>query len=127
MTAKKKIILTDDDPGIQDAVRLIFERINYEVIVFTNGEPLLNDAFETPDLFILDKQLSGVDGLDICRYLKGRPQTAHVPILIISASMHIAKLARLAGAEAFVEKPFKMRAIRAVVERLLQTSESKKE
>jgi len=118
MTARKSIIITDDDPGIQDVARIIFERANYDVIVLASGEPLLNGAFEIPDLFILDRQLSGVDGLDICRVLKSRTETAHVPIIIISASPQIGNLAKLAGADAFIEKPFKMRELREIAHQL---------
>jgi len=115
MEGKKHIIITDDDPGIQDAARLIFERAGYMVTVFTNGEPLLNNAFELPDIFILDKQLSGVDGLDICRFLKQQDLTKHIPVIMLSASPHIGGLSRLAGADGFLEKPFKMRELRDIV------------
>ncbi len=116
---KKNLIITDDDPGIQDAARMIFERANYNVTVFSSGEPLLAGEFEIPDLFILDKQLSGVDGLDICRFLKNREQTAKIPIIILSASPQIGRLAALAGADAFLEKPFKMQELRELVRRLI--------
>lgn len=118
MTARKTIIFTDDDPGIQDVARIIFERANYEVVVLASGEPLLSGAFEIPDLFILDRQLSGVDGLDICRELKARPETANVPVIIISASPQIGKLAKMAGADAFIEKPFKVRELREIAQKL---------
>jgi DNA-binding response OmpR family regulator len=119
MNAKKKLIITDDDPGIQDAAKLIFERAGYEVTVFSSGESLLSGAFNVPDLFILDKQLSGVDGLDICRFLKKHTETKNIPIIILSASPHIGKLASSAGADAFLEKPFKMRELREVAQRLI--------
>ena len=114
-TALKHIILTDDDPGIQDAIPLVFKKAGYRVTVFRNGDQLLNNDFEVPDLFILDKQLSGVDGLDICRFLKSQNATRHVPVIMLSASPQIASLAKLAGADGFLEKPFKMRELRDIV------------
>jgi CheY-like chemotaxis protein len=68
----KRLIFADDDPAIQDIVRLIFENI-YELTIFSTGEELMNNAFEPPDLFLLDRQISGIDGLNICRFLKSQP------------------------------------------------------
>ena len=110
----KKIIFADDDPGIQDVVNLIFEG-EYEVTIFSNGESLLNNNFEVPDLFLLDKQLSGIDGLDICRFLKAQESTRHIPVIIISASPNIDKLAKSAGADNVLEKPFNMKDLREIV------------
>ena len=113
--AMKKIILTDDDPGVQDAFRIVLERAGYSVQVFTNGNPLLEGAFDSPDLFILDKQLSGVDGLDVCRHLKSQPATLDVPIIMISATPHASAWALEAGADVFLEKPFRMKELLAAV------------
>lgn len=115
METKKRIIITDDDPGVQDAFRLILERAGYEVEIFSNGQPLLTGQFQRPDLIILDRQLSGVDGLDICRHLKGQAETRDIPVVMLSASPHIDRLARAAGADDFIEKPFKMRHLLDVV------------
>jgi len=111
----KKIVLADDDPGIQDAAKLILERAGYEVTLLSNGDSLLEDQQHYPDLFILDKQLSGVDGLDICRHLKAQNRTRNIPIIMFSASPQIGKLARMAGADDFLEKPFKMKELREMV------------
>jgi DNA-binding response OmpR family regulator len=116
----KKIILTDDDPGVQDAFRIVLERAGYSVQVFTNGNPLLEGAFERPDLFILDKQLSGVDGLDVCRHLRSQPETVDVPIIMISATPHASTWALEAGADIFLEKPFRMKELLAAVAKCVE-------
>ena len=104
---KKKILVTEDDPGVQDAFRVIFERAGYDTTVFSSANPILNGAYELPDIFILDKQLSGVDGLDVCRFLKSQEHTRHIPVIIVSATPHIASLAIDAMADDFLEKPFR--------------------
>ena len=76
---------------------------------------LIDKPFELPDLFIIDKQLSGVNGLDVCMYLKKQPQTKHIPIIMVSASPSIGKLAISAGADAFMEKPFTKKNMLALV------------
>ncbi len=118
-TKQKRVLIIDDDPGMQDAFRLIFERAGYLVEMLSNGSTVLADDFSVPDIFILDRQLSGVDGLDLCGVLKRRPHTAHVPVIIVSATPHVARLARLAGADGFLEKPFRIRELLNLVEKLL--------
>ncbi len=104
----KKIVVSDDDSGIQDIFRLILERAGYEVEVVCNGNDMLKNQFKLPDLFILDKQLSGVDGLDICRHLKRQKKTAHIPVIMVSANPNINLLSKEAGADDYIEKPFEM-------------------
>ena len=115
----KKIIIVDDDVALLDAVKLIFSPALYRVTVLSNGSSILDGNYELPDLFILDKQLSGEDGLDICRYLKSHEITRQIPVIMISANPNIVRLAKAAGAEAAIEKPFKMKDLRGSVENLL--------
>jgi DNA-binding response OmpR family regulator len=105
---KKKIIIADDDPGVQDIFRIIFERAGYITTIFSNGINILKNNYELPDIFLLDKQLAGSDGLDICRYLKSKEETKAIPVIMISATPGIKEMAKEAGADDFMEKPFIM-------------------
>lgn len=116
---KKKILVTDDDPGIRDILKIIFETAGYDVQLITNGDDLLNGKFEIPDLFLLDKQLSGVDGIDVCRYLKKQKNTSHLPVIMISANPNIGRLSEEAGADAYIEKPFEVKYLLKMVERYI--------
>lgn len=115
----KKIICADDDPGLQDVFPLLFRRAGYEVTMYSNGESLMENEFEIPDLFLLDKQLSGMDGMDICRFLKGQETTRHIPVIIVSASPNLDKEAKAAGADDFVEKPFQIRSLINVLKKYI--------
>lgn len=112
-----QIILADDDPSMRDIFELILKRAGYMVTSYSNGEILLGNEFELPDLFILDKQLSGIDGLDVCRFLKGQESTKNIPVIIISASPHIAQFADDAGADEFIEKPFRTKELLGIIEK----------
>lgn len=108
MNSKRQTIsITDDDVAVLDGVQLILERAGYDTQIEINPRKLLDPDRAIPDLFVLDRQLSGIDGLDTCRYLKANAQTAHIPVIIVSATPHIARLAAEAGADGFLEKPFK--------------------
>jgi DNA-binding response OmpR family regulator len=114
LVGMKKIIFVDDDPAIQDVMHLILDD-DYEVISLLGGEKLLDDDFELPDLFLLDRQLTSLDGLQICRHLKNRAATHDIPVIIISAAQNITKLARSAGADGVIEKPFQIRELRQLI------------
>jgi DNA-binding response OmpR family regulator len=103
---KKRIIIADDDPSIRDIFSIIFEGSGYDVDIRNTGTEILRGDFSTPDIFLIDRQLSGVDGLDVCRYLKSEERTKEVPVVMISASPDIGVLAKKAGADDFIEKPF---------------------
>ncbi|HEY0742541.1 MAG TPA: response regulator [Chryseosolibacter sp.] len=111
----KKIIFADDDPSIQEVINLILED-DYKITTFSRGEPLMNNEFEVPDLFLVDKQLpGGVDGLDICKFLKNQEKTRNVPVIVISASPNLKKLAKAAGADDSIEKPFPITELRNLI------------
>jgi DNA-binding response OmpR family regulator len=112
---KKKILVTDDDEGVQDIFKLIFERAGYEVQVYGDEGFILENNYTCPDLFILDRKLSGQDGLKICKYLKSQNSTKNIPVIIVSATPGIGKLAEEAGANDFIEKPFQVEDLLNVV------------
>jgi DNA-binding response OmpR family regulator len=113
---QKKVLVTDDDPSLQDIFRIILESAGYEVEVRSSGVGILENQFMIPDLFLLDRQLSGIDGLDICRHLKRQEKTKHIPVIMISANPDIAQLSRDAGADDYIEKPFVKRYLLKVIE-----------
>jgi len=111
----KSILVVEDDTGISDAIKLILEADGYRVVLIPNANPIFKNNYEIPDLFILDKQLSGVDGLEVCVFLKKNEQTKHIPVIILSANHNILKLAIKAGADKALEKPFRMQNLKALV------------
>ncbi len=115
----KQIIIAEDDPGIADIFQIILKRAGYSVTLYSNGEALMNNQLELPEMFILDKQLSGIDGLEVCRFLKSRESSKNIPVIIMSASNYIGGLAADAGADAFVEKPFKIKDLIEVIEKYI--------
>jgi CheY-like chemotaxis protein len=118
-TSRKTISITDDDPAILEGMQLILEHAGFATQVQSRAKQLIDRSSPFPDLFLLDKQLIGIDGLDACRYLKAQPETAHIPIVIISATPHVGKLAAEAGADDFIEKPFQSTDLLDVINRHL--------
>lgn len=115
----KTILVADDDPGIQDIFLIILQQAGYVVDLKKDGDDLLKKKFKIPDLFLIDKQLSGSSGLDICRQLKADPKTRNIPTILMSASPDIARLSREVGADAHLEKPFDLNAVLKLIERYI--------
>jgi CheY-like chemotaxis protein len=118
----KRILAVDDDPDILDALRMTLEDEGYHVTTAEKGEyaeNLQDGNGGLPDLIILDVLLSGKDGRAICRTLKSRPNTQHIPVIMISAHPGAAESVRAVGADAFLAKPWDINALIDLVESFL--------
>ena len=113
----KRIIIADDDPGIQDIMEIILKRAGYQATIYGNANALLCNNFDEPDIFLIDKQLPDADGMDVCRFLKRRENT-HTPVIMVSASNRLNEQAKDAGADDFLEKPFKIKALLEKIQKL---------
>ena len=103
----KKILIVDDEPDIVVALAAMLQDAGYLVSTPRDDEQLESVlAREQPQLILLDMLLSGRDGREIVRQLKGQAATRDVPILMLSAYPAAAREALAAGADDFLAKPF---------------------
>lgn len=81
-----KILIVDDDPDLVEAVTMILESKDYDVIAAYGGiEGLEKAKTEEPDLIVLDVMMPDKDGYAVCKELKGDPQYSKIPILLLTA------------------------------------------
>jgi CheY-like chemotaxis protein len=119
---KRKIVIADDDEGIRDIFKLILEKEGYELVIYSEGRSLLlNKAIEQPNVYLLDKQLSGMDGLDICKQLKNDTITQNIPVVIISATPGVKDMSIAVGADDCLEKPFSKKDLLAIIQKNILT------
>src|SRR5664279_3589984 len=111
-------MLVDDDPAILDSVSVMLELGGYNVLSTDNGAELMTMENDLPDLILLDIWISGVDGRDICKYLKSKESTRNIAIVLLSASRDIKMSAVNAGANDFIPKPFEMNDLLNKIEQL---------
>jgi DNA-binding response OmpR family regulator len=116
---KKKIVLVEDDHDILYTVNYVLDQAGYEVIALTTGSSLMDDSCEMPDLFILDKRMPDMDGLNVCKHLRQYNGSKDVPIIMISASPKFGPLAIQAGATEYLAKPFNVKNLLEMVGRLI--------
>jgi len=104
----KKILVVEDDPGTVRLIKDCLQQEGYQVLTAPNGlEGIKKAKGEGPDLIILDVLLPGVDGFEICHRLRAEPQTARLPVLMLSAkAREIDKATGLKmGADDYITKP----------------------
>ncbi|HUP68930.1 MAG TPA: response regulator [Acidimicrobiales bacterium] len=104
-----RVLVVDDDPVIQNLLRVNFEMEGYEVIVASDGvEGLERARRDAPDVVVCDIMMPRMDGLTVAREMKADPATAGIPILLLSAKAQQADVQAGvdAGADDYVTKPF---------------------
>lgn len=122
-TIKQRVLLVDDEENIRMLVRFNLEKAGYEVIEAGDGKQALALARnETPDIAILDLMLPGIDGLEVCRLLKQSPETAALPIIMLTAKGdEIDRVIGLElGADDYMAKPFSQRELAARIKAVLR-------
>lgn len=102
----KKILVVDDDKDILNIVDLLLTRNNFIVKKISRWQRV-SEAVKTftPDLILLDIDLNGADGGDICKELKQSKETRAVPVILFSVLMPEDYLKK-SGADGFLIKPF---------------------
>jgi len=105
-----RILIVEDDPAIADFVQTALKREGYEAELVKRGDKVVERVdFLQPDLILLDLMLPGMDGLEVCKTLRLRPQ--YIPIIMLTAKDdEVDKIVGLEiGADDYITKPFKIR------------------
>ncbi|MGH3023165.1 MAG: HD domain-containing phosphohydrolase [Gaiellaceae bacterium] len=115
-----RLLIVDDDPGLRALFRTTFEIVDVEVDEASTGfEALEAIARSRPDAIVVDVRMPGMDGLELCRRIKGDPALDGVAVVLLSGSGEEgARRAEEVGADTFVRKPFSPLELLEVVGRL---------
>ena len=122
----RKILVVEDEPDIRKLVHYSLVQERLQPVEAEDGEKALRllDR-EKPDLIILDLMLPGLSGLEICKRLRERPETARIPILMLTAKASEADrvVGLEMGADDYLTKPFSPRELVARVKAILRRSD----
>ena len=112
---RRRVLLIEDDADIAEAIGYQMEKAGLSVRVARTGEEGLEAVRKGVDLVLLDLNLPGMDGLEVCRMIRRQQTTAHLPIIIVSARAdEVDRVLGLEmGADDYVVKPFSLKELAA--------------
>jgi DNA-binding response OmpR family regulator len=115
--SRRRVLLIEDDADIAEAIGYQLEKAGLHVRVARTGEEGLEAVRRGVDIVLLDLNLPGMDGLEVCRMIRRQQTTAHVPIIIVSARAdEVDRVLGLEmGADDYVVKPFSLKELAARV------------
>jgi len=117
-----KVLLVDDEDSLRKVMRDLLERDGYEVTEARDGVQALDQVDRVgPDIIVLDLNLPGLDGYGVLSHLRSRPATASIPVIVLTAKGDEDNEVRVfeLGADDFLTKPFRARALSARLEAVL--------
>jgi DNA-binding response OmpR family regulator len=119
---KPKILIVDDEPDALELLEFNLKAAGYEVLCAEDGKAALKQArVALPDLIILDWMLPEIEGLEVCKLLRRDPNTAAIPVIMLTAKA--AEIDRILGleigADDYVTKPFSPRELILRVKKML--------
>lgn len=120
-----RVLVVDDEPDIVRLLTFALQADGYQVISAKNGSDGLERARqEQPDVVILDVMMPGMDGFEVCSELRSKPETASLPIIMLSALGQVTDRVKglRAGADDYVPKPVNLDELSARVSALLSRS-----
>jgi DNA-binding response OmpR family regulator len=117
-SAAKKILIVEDEPDILNLVKLYLDQEGYRTSTASTGAAALKQIkTDRPDLVILDLMLPEIDGLEVCKRIRAAPETAFLPIIMLTAKAEESDtvIGLELGADDYVTKPFSPKALVARV------------
>ncbi|MDI6843252.1 MAG: response regulator [Anaerosomatales bacterium] len=118
----KRILIADDNMQIRMLVKAALRQLDCEILEAVDGEEALALAVaEPPDLLLLDVTMPKLDGFEVLEFLRKRPSTADIKVVMLTTAAQKTDLQRgiELGCDEYVVKPFEPRALRETVERVM--------
>src|ERR1700712_1323758 len=111
--AGRKIVIFDDDEDILSICTYILEGQGWSVTSFTDcNDPVERVTAAQPDVILMDNWIPDEGGIIATRKLKDSAGCSHIPVVYFSANTDIRLLAKSAGADQFIAKPFDIEALK---------------
>lgn len=121
MPDRRRVLVVDDDTEIVRAITTRLGIAGYQVLHAANGrEGIEAAAADNPDVIVLDIRMPIMNGMELLDQLRRRPETKHVPVIVLSASIVQKNRAFDLGARYFLEKPYDAKTLLATIQAVLE-------
>ena len=117
-----KILIIEDNQGIRENLEELLELSNYKVILAKNGKEGIKQIHEVkPDLILCDIAMPKLNGFQVLEYVRTTVVPVHIPFIFITSSTQKQdiKAGKLAGADAYLTKPFSKEALFLIIEKYI--------
>jgi DNA-binding response OmpR family regulator len=118
----KKILIVDDESNIVISIEFLVKQAGYELDIARNGEEALEKvASFQPDLILLDVMMPKINGFEVCRRVREKPEWRDLKIVMLTAKGRDVEVAKglALGADTYIIKPFSTKELMAEVNRML--------
>ncbi|MFO8047527.1 MAG: response regulator [Desulfosudaceae bacterium] len=125
----RRILVVDDESMVRKVLYKTLSKLDFEVETVSDGfEAGVRTIRFQPDLIILDLVMPGMDGFEVCRFIKQDPATANIRILVLTGynTSHELQQALDAGADDFLVKPVKLEILLEKIKKLVSREEAEK-
>jgi two-component system alkaline phosphatase synthesis response regulator PhoP len=118
----EKILVVEDEKNIRELIKFNLENAGYEVITAADGRVAQNQLSEEIDLVVLDLMLPEIDGMEICRWMRGKEELRQIPIIMLTAKgEEVERILGLEmGADDYMTKPFSPRELVARIKAIFR-------
>lgn len=121
MMHHNRIYIAEEDKTLQRRLSIGLEKNGFDVTLFDSGYPIVEMMDNWPDVFLIHIRLPGINGLEICKWLKSHEGSSHIPILL-SGEPYLKIIAASAHADDYMEKPLSIpRLIHKINEYLIES------
>jgi len=113
----KRVLILDDDLDILQICTIVLKKKGFDVQTLNNSNQVVSLVKDfQPDVILMDNWIPGPGGIEATRLLKLSPETQEIPVIFFSANSNVTQLAREARADYFLQKPFDITELEAIVQ-----------
>ena len=100
-----RIYIAEEDQQLQRRLCAALRANGFDVTTSDNGYSIVEMMDSWPDIFLIDIELHGVNGLEVCKWLKSHESSRNIPVIFISGEPYLKILASSTPADDYIEKP----------------------
>ena len=113
----KRVLILDDDLDILQICTIVLKKKGFDVLTLNHSNQVVEQVSQYhPDVILMDNWIPGPGGIEATRMLKTAPGTHDIPVIFFSANSNVTQLAREAQADYFLQKPFDISELEAIVQ-----------